>query len=119
MRGLHQIRGMTLVATRKHHVAAQSVLVGCQHTQELEACTQIAVSMQEHLSDGGMFKSAALRLKRLVVSYSTVDSLLQEMHWKARRRLERTVRMRRRLEHDSYQGRIQRRPLANKRTHGT
>ena len=66
---------------------------------------------------GGMFMSliklTALHLKRLGVSHSTVDSLLQDMHWKALRMLEQIVGTHRRLEHDSNQG-IQRRPLANK-----
>ena len=63
-------------------------------------------------STSGMFKLTALQLKRL-----GVDSLLQDMHWKALRRLEQIVGTRRRLEHDSSQG-IQRRPLANKCKHG-
>ena len=66
----------------------------------------------------GMFKLAALHLKRLGISHSPVDSLLQDMHWEALRRLEQIVGMRRRLENDSSQG-IQRRPFANKRKHGT
>ena len=71
-------------------------------------------------STGGLYKLTALHLKRLGVSHSAVDSLLQDMHWKALRRLEQIVGTRRRLEHDSNQG-IQRRPLAiaNKRKHGT
>ena len=69
-------------------------------------------------SKGGMFKLTALHLEKLGVSHSTVDSLLQDMHWKALRRLEQIVGTRPRLEHESNQG-IQRRPLANKRKHGT
>ena len=69
-------------------------------------------------STGGMFKLTALHLKRMDVSHSTADSLLQDMHWKVLRRLEQIVGTRRRLEHDSNQG-IQRRPLANKRKYGT
>ena len=79
-------------------------------------------NVQLHLlvfgSTGGMFKLTALHLKRLGVSHSKVDSLLQDMHWKALRRLEQIVGTRRRLEHHSNQG-IQRRPLANKCKHGT
>ena len=66
----------------------------------------------------GRNKLTALHLERLGVSHSNVDSLLQDMHWKALRRLEQIVGTRRRLEHDSNQG-IQRRPLANKRKHAT
>ena len=55
-------------------------------------------------STGGMFKLTALHLERLGVSHSNVDSLLQDMHWKALRRLEQIVGTRRRLEHDSNQG---------------
>ena len=71
-------------------------------------------------STGGMFKLKALHLTRLGFSHSKVDSLLQDMHWKALRRLEQIVGTltRRRLEHDSNQA-IHRRPLANKRKHGT
>ena len=69
-------------------------------------------------STGGMFKLTALHLKRLGVSHSKVDSLLQDKHWKALRRLEQIVGTRRRLEHDSNQG-TQCRPLANKHKHGT
>ena len=69
-------------------------------------------------STGGMFKLTPLHLKRLGVSHSAVDILLQDMHWKALRRLEQIVETRRRLEHDSNQG-IQCKPLANKRRHGT
>ena len=69
-------------------------------------------------STRGMFKPTALHLKRLGVSHSTTDSLLQDMHRKALRRLEQIVGTRRRLEHDSNH-RIQRRPFANKRKHGT
>ena len=65
----------------------------------------------------GMFKLTALHLKRLGISHSTMDSLLQDMHWKALRGLEQIVGMRRRLEHDSRQG-VQRRPFANKRNQG-
>ena len=54
-------------------------------------------------STNGMFTLTALQLKRLGVSHSTVDSLLQDMHWKALRRLEQIVGTRRRLEHDSNQ----------------
>ena len=89
------------------------------------------VDVQLHLlsfgSAGGMFKLTALHLKRLGVSHAKVDSVLQDMHWQALRRLEQIkqivgmgcrleqiVGTRRRLEHDS----IQRRPLANKRKHG-
>ena len=68
-------------------------------------------------STSGMFRLTALHLKRLGVSHSKVDSLLQYIHWKAFRRLEQIVGTRRRLEHDSNQG-FQRRPLANKREHG-
>ena len=64
-----------------------------------------------------MYKLTELHLKRLVVSQSKVDSLLQEVHWKALRRLEQIVGTSRRLKHDSSQGN-QRRPLANKRQHG-
>ena len=69
-------------------------------------------------STGGIFKLTALHLERRGVSHSNVDSLLQDMHCKALRRLEQIVATRRRLEHNSNQG-IQRRPLANKRKHGT
>ena len=48
-----------------------------------------------------MFKLTALHLKRMGVSHSKVDSLLQVMHWKVLRRLEQTVGTRRRLVHDS------------------
>ena len=65
-----------------------------------------------------MSKPTALHLKRLGISHSTVDSLLQDMHRKALRKLEQIVGTRRRLEHDSNQG-MQRRPLANKRKNGT
>ena len=67
---------------------------------------------------GRQFKLKALHSKRLGISNSKVDSLLQDMHWKALRRLEQIVGTRRKLEHDSKQG-FQRRPLANKRKHGT
>ena len=69
-------------------------------------------------STGGMFKLTALHLERLGVFHSNVESVLQDMHWKALRRLEQIVGTRRRLEHDSNQG-IQCGPLANKRKHGT
>ena len=69
-------------------------------------------------STGGIFKLTALHLKRLGVSHLKVDSLLQDMHWKALKRLEQIVGTRRRLEHEGNEG-IQRRPLVNKRTHGT
>ena len=82
----------------------------------------VYADVQLHLlifgSTGGMLKLTALHLKRLGVSQSKVDSLLQDMHWKVLRRLEQIVGTRRRLEHDSSQA-IQRRPLANKRKHGT
>ena len=67
---------------------------------------------------GGIFKLTALHLKRLGVSRTKVDSLLQDMHWKALRRLEQISLLSHRLEHDGNQG-IQCRPLANKRKHGT
>ena len=52
-------------------------------------------------STGGIFKlTAPVHLKRLGVSHSKVDSLLQDMHWKALRRLEQITGMRRRLEHN-------------------
>ena len=40
-------------------------------------------------STGGMFKLTALHLKKLGISQSTVDSLLQDMHWKASEGLSR------------------------------
>ena len=67
-------------------------------------------------STDGMFKLTALHLKRLGISQSTVDRLLQDMRWKALRRLEQIVGTRRRLEHDGIQGN-QRRQSANKRKH--
>ena len=69
-------------------------------------------------STGGKFKITALHPKRLGVSHSKSDSLMQDMHWKALRRLEQIVGTRRRLEHDSNQG-IQRMPFANKLKNGT
>ena len=81
-------------------------------------CADVQLHLLIFGSTGGMFKLTALHLKRLGISQSTVDSLLQDMHWKALRRLEQIVGTRRRLEHDSSQG-IQRGPLANKRKHGT
>ena len=52
-------------------------------------------------------KLTALYLKGLGIFRSTVDSLspqrLRDLHWKALRRLEQEVGMRRRLEHDSSQ----------------
>ena len=76
------------------------------------------VKYQNFGSTGGMFKLTALHLETLGVSHSNLDSVLQDMHWKALRRLEQIVGTRRRLEHDRNQG-IQRRPLASKRKHGT
>ena len=51
-------------------------------------------------STGGMFRLTALHSKRPNISHSTVDRLLQDMHWKALRRLEQIVGTRCRLEHD-------------------
>ena len=67
-----------------------------------------------------MFKRTTLYAKRIGISHPTIDSLLQNMHWKALRRLEQMIRTRRRLEHEGsrLEG-IQRRPLANKRNHIT
>ena len=94
-----------------------------QHRTPLDLLNNAGYAdVQLHLlifgSTGGMFKLTALHLKRLGVSHAKVDNLLQDMHWKALRRLEQIVGTRRRLEHNSNQG-IQRRPLANKRKHGT
>ena len=100
-----------------------------QKYKEKQHCTLLDLlkndgyaDVQLHLlifgSTGGMIRLTALHLKRLGVSHSTVDSLLQNMHWKALRRLELIVGMRRRLEHDS-NTEIHRRPLANKHKHGT
>ena len=94
-----------------------------QHRTLLELLKSAGYAdVQLHLlifeSTDGMFKLTALHLKGLGVSHVEVDSLLQNMHWKALRRLEHIVGTRRRLEHNGYQG-IQRRPLANKRKHGT
>ena len=53
---------------------------------------------------GGMFQLTALHLKQLGISHSKADDLLQDMHWKALKRLEQTVGTRRRLEHDDSSG---------------
>lgn len=58
-------------------------------------------------STGGMFKLTALHLKQLGIPPSKVDTILQDMHWKARKalkRLEQIVGTRRRLEHDDNSG---------------
>ena len=90
-----------------------------QHCSLLELLKNAGYAdVQLHLhifgSTGSMFKVKALHLKRLDVSHSEVDFVLQDMYWKALRRLEQMVGTRRRLKHNSNQG-IQRRPLANKR----
>ena len=71
-------------------------------------------------STGGMFSLTALHLTRLGVSHSTTNSLLQDMHWKALKRLEQIVGTRRRLEHEG-NGRHEKQGKrnANKRKHGT
>lgn len=60
--------------------------------------------MQQHLlifkSLGSMFELTALHLKQLGIPHSKVDTILQDMHWKALKRLEQIVGTRRRLEHD-------------------
>ena len=102
---------------------AQKYKEGYEHHRTLSDVLKNAgyADVQLHLpifgSTGGMFKLIALHLERLGVSHSNLNSLLEDMHWKALIRLE-IVSTRRRLEHDSNQG-FQRRPLANKREPGT
>ena len=55
-------------------------------------------------STGGMFKLTAFHLKQLGIPHSKADDLLQDMHWKALKRLEQIVGTRRRLEHDDSSG---------------
>ena len=67
--------------------------------------TADSADVQLHLlifsSTGGMFRLTALHLKRLGVSHSKVDRLLQDMHWKALRRLEQIIGTRSKLERSS------------------
>ena len=81
-------------------------------------CADVQLHLLILASTGGLFKLTALHLKRLHLSHSKVDSLLQDMHWTALGMLEQIVGTRRRPEHYGSQG-MQRRPLSNKRRHVT
>ena len=88
----------------------------------LQADVQLHLLICGSTCTGGMFKLAALHLTRLGISNSTVDILLQDLHWKALRRLEQIVGTRRRLEHTGSQYDAQMMRLnqsANNRKHRT
>ena len=69
-------------------------------------------------STGGMFRLTALHLAQLGIANQKVDDVLQDMHWKALKRLEQIVGTRRRLEHEGGKGSQDRRK-ACKRKRGT
>ena len=80
-----------------------------QHSSLLEHLRNSGYAdMELHLlifgSTGGMFKLTALHLKQLGIPPSKVDTILQDMHWKALKRLEQITGTRRRLEHDDNSG---------------
>ena len=80
-----------------------------QHSILLEHLRNLGYAdVQLHLlifgNTGGMFQLTALHLKQLGISHSKADDLLQDMHWKALKRLEQIVGTRRRLEHDDSSG---------------
>ena len=117
--GLNLHRGS--ICSEKHTQKLSSIALCCKDLLKNAGYADGQLHLLIFGSTGGMLNFTALhpkRLQRVVVSHSTVDSLLQDMHWTVLRRLEQMTGMQPRLEHDSNQ-RIQGRPLANMCKHVT